>query len=251
MSEALPVFAIHGWAFNAAVFDSLAPILGIRGFSACDLAGHGRRRGETLGRDPEAVVRGLLEEAPSRAVWLGWSLGGLLALGAALAAPERVAALVLVSIGPAFSGGPDWPLGMPPERLERMSASLARDHEATVAEFLALSVVGSRHRGDALRAERDALACGGIAAKAALADGLALLAKIDHRTALPRIVMPALVLTGGRDRIVRPESARALAAGLSNARLHVIDDAGHVPFLSHPDEFGEALDDFLTAIADA
>lgn len=250
MNATLPLFAIHGWAFNAAVFDPLAATLETRRFSACDLAGHGRRHGEMLGRDPAAVVRRLLDEAPPRAIWLGWSLGGLLALGAALVAPRRVAALVLISIGPAFAGGPEWPPGMPRERLERMSAALARDPDATVAEFLGLTVVGSEHRGDALRAERDALARGGTADEAALADGLALLATIDHRATLPRIAAPTLVVTGDRDRIVGPEAAQALAAGLVHGRLRVIDGAGHAPFLSHPREFGVALQGFLADIGD-
>lgn len=250
MSTTPPVFAIHGWAFNAAVFEPLAAAFERDVFFSCDLAGHGRRRGETLGRDPDAIVRALLEKSPPRAVWLGWSLGGLLALGAALAAPERITALVLVATGPAFAAGPGWPLGVPRERLERMSAALTRDPEAMVAEFLALTVVASEHRGAVLQAERDALARGGTASASALADGLALLAAIDYRAALARIAAPALVIAGGRDRVVRPEAAEALAAGLLDSRLHLIDGAGHAPFLSHPLEFREVLRGFLATAAD-
>lgn len=250
MSEALPVFALHGWALNAAVFGPLGERLEGRRLIAPDLPGHGRRREEALGRDPAPLAARLLAEAPPRAVWLGWSLGSIIALAAALAAPKRVAALVLVAGTASFLARPDWPWGMPPGRLERMAEDLARDPEATVNELLTWQVRGNERGRRALDGLREALGERGRAGAAALADGLALLETMDYGAELGRIAAPVLVIAGGRDRLVRPQAARALAEALPAGRLVPIEGAAHAPFLSHPEAFGAALHEFLPALAD-
>ncbi|MGH8226083.1 MAG: alpha/beta fold hydrolase [Gammaproteobacteria bacterium] len=250
MTEPLPIFALHGWALNAAVFAPFGDRIAGRRLIAPDLPGHGRRREETLGRDPAALASRLLDEAPPRAVWLGWSLGSLLALAAASAAPERVAALVLVAGTASFIARPDWPQGMPRERLESMGADLVRDPEATVNDFLTWQVQANARGRKALRGLRQALAERGSASAAALADGLALLEIMDYRGELKSLKMPALAIAGGRDRLVRPQAARASAVGLPGGRFLMIEEAGHAPFLSHADEFHAALSDFLAALDD-
>ncbi|MGH8161657.1 MAG: alpha/beta fold hydrolase [Gammaproteobacteria bacterium] len=251
MSEPLPVFALHGWALNAAVFAPLLDDCAGRWVVTPDLPGHGSKRNESLGRDPGVVARRLLEEAPARAIWLGWSLGGLLSLAATLAAPERVAALVLVASTPCFVARPDWPAGMPRVRLEAMAAELARDPAATVDEFLTWQVHANTHGEAALRGLRTALAKRGGASPEALADGLALLEATDYRDRLAGIELPVLVIAGGRDRLVRPAAARATVERLPAGRLAPIAEAGHAPFLSHPIAFRVALADFLHALSDA
>ncbi|WP_242470152.1 alpha/beta fold hydrolase [Thiococcus pfennigii] len=82
---------LHGWGMNTGVWEGLPA-----GFAArvrehrIALPGHG---GSPLGAGPATLVDwadACLAAAPERAVWAGWSLGGLLALAAALRAPERV-----------------------------------------------------------------------------------------------------------------------------------------------------------------
>lgn len=246
-----PVFALHGWGLNAAVFAGLESCLAAREFTPADLPGHGARASESLGRDPASLVQRLLDEAPERAVWLGWSLGGTLALAAALAAPERVAALVIVAATPAFVARPDWPHGMPSAQLEKMAWELARDPEQTVKDFLALQVRPSAAGRAALGKLRKALAERGATDAQALADGLVLLEKMDYRAALARIEQPVLVVAGGRDRLVRPAAARAFAEALPNARLVLMEEAAHAPFLSHTERFCHEVSGFLAELPDA
>lgn len=240
-----PIFALHGWGFNAASFAPCGGMLGGRRLIAADLPGHGSRRAETLPQEPDALVADLLAAAPARAVWLGWSLGGLLALAAAATAPRRVAALVLVATAASFVARPDWRLGMPSARLERMGKQLQADPDGTVHDFLTLQVLASRDARRSLRQLRAALAARGSAAPAALAAGLELLRRLDLRRAASTIQIPALVVGGGRDRLVRPEAVRDLGARLAGAETVLFEDAGHVPFLSHRKEFSDLVSGFL------
>jgi len=247
-NEARPVFALHGWALNAAVFDPFAGSLAGRGLQVVDLPGHGSRRDEPLGRDADAVAEALLAHAPSRAVWLGWSLGGMLALAAAARRPERIGGLILVAAAPSFVARPGWPAGMPAGRLRRMAADLLEDPVRTVNDFLTLQVLSSASGRTALRGLRGALRDRGMAAPAALADGLTLLEQMDLRAALDTLEMPVLVAAGGRDRLVHPDAARALTEALPNGELALFDDAGHAPFLSHPAAFAARAGTFLDAV---
>jgi pimeloyl-[acyl-carrier protein] methyl ester esterase len=75
--------------------------------------------------------------------------------------------------------------------------------------------------------------------------GLARLRDSDLRRALPQLSVPALVVSGQRDRVIRPSAGRALASALPRARYVQIAGAAHAPFLSHPVQFLKALTGFL------
>jgi len=245
MSEALPIFALHGWGLNAATLATLADAFEGREFLAVDLPGHGVRRDEPFGRDVDVLVEGLLALAPPRAVWLGWSLGGMLALAAAAVAPERVAALVTVASSPSFVARSDWAQGMAAERLRRMASDLAADMKQTVDDFLTLQVLSSRGGRAALRQLQASLHDRGMASQQALDDGLHLLEVLDLRSRLSALVMPVLAMGGARDRLVRPAAIEALAVMLPHGRACVFEDAAHAPFLSHREEFVDRVTDFL------
>ncbi len=233
MAESAPIFAVHGWALNAAVFEPLGEDLAGRPLLAVDLPGHGMRRNELLGSDPAPLVARLLEQAPGRSIWLGWSLGGMLALGAALQAPERIEALVIVCAAASFICRPHWPRGMPREQLRRMAADLALAPREVVSNFLALQVLASPGARTALRGLHEALKKRGEASAQALGDGLRLLEIMDYSTVLGQLEVPVLVITGDRDRLVTPESAQALGDGLPHGRCVHFRQAAHVPFLTH------------------
>ena len=86
---------VHGAAERAALFDAVVPLLDGFDVVVPDRAGHGDRWEEgpgTLTRDARDLVA-LLDEEPATVV--GHSIGGIGAIGAALAAPGRVRALGL------------------------------------------------------------------------------------------------------------------------------------------------------------
>jgi len=242
-----PLVLWHGWGLNLRVFDSLRGALGSAGApwrtEAVDLPGHGLSPWRDEGSD--AVLARLVESLPHGCTLLGWSLGGQFALRAALAAPERVARLVLVGATPRFTAAAGWPQGLPPGALAQMQERLAEDYRRTVGEFLELQVRGSRDAAQAGAALRAALLRHGEAEPEALAAGLDWLARHDLRDTLARVRQPALVIAGQHDRVTPPAASEALAAALPRARYLQVARAAHAPFLSHPLEFLTALLGFL------
>lgn len=245
MPELLPVFALHGWGLNAATLAPLADAFEGRDFMPVDLPGHGARRDEPFGRDVNVLAEGLLAQAPPRAVWLGWSLGGMLALAAAATAPERVAALVTVASSPSFVARPGWPQGMPAERLRRMATDLSTDMQRTVNDFLTLQVMSSRGGRATLRQLQASLHERGMAGQQALDDGLHLLEALDLRPQAQGLQTPLLAMGGARDRLVRPAAVEALAGMAPQGEACVFEDAAHAPFLSHRETFAGRVNAFL------
>ena len=100
---------LHGWGLNAEVWRCIDEELSSHfTLHLVDLPGFGRSRGFgalSLADMAEAV----LQQAPDKAIWLGWSLGGLVASQIALTHPERVQALVTVASSPCFSARDEWP----------------------------------------------------------------------------------------------------------------------------------------------
>lgn len=248
---------IHGWGMNAAVWEALPEGLkaGLR-LHPIELPGHGANPLRSPGGGGpgllEAWADACLESAPAGAVWLGWSLGGLVALAAALNAarrrPGQIQGLILMTATPRFVQGPDWPAAMPSETLAQFHRGLLADPSGTLNRFLALQVRGSDQARETLRRLRQGLATRPPPDPAALALGLDLLAGQDLRQALPRLGLPTLWLFGSHDALVPPAVAGHIEGLLPGARTAVVPGAAHAPFLSHPAETTAIIHDFLDGL---
>jgi pimeloyl-[acyl-carrier protein] methyl ester esterase len=114
-----------------------------------------------------------------------------------------------------------------------------------VQRFLALQLHGSDHSRALLAEMRERLSSRRAPSTATLREAIALLKDCDLRDEAARIEQPALVVSGDRDTLALPGAGSFLAERLPNARFALIPGAAHVPFLSHADAFGAALDGFL------
>ena len=241
---------LHGWSANLGVWAALAASLARRfRVIAVDLPGHGKSDWDATASSPAAQawrVAATLAPLTERYALIGWSLGGQFALDLAAAMPAPIERLVLVNTTPRFLAAPGWPFGAPPALLQRLATRLARGQADAVAEFHQLQVRGNSPRTAArvLKSLDGALASHGTAQPAALAHGLERLRDADLRPALPMVRVPALVVTGSHDRIIRPAASRALAA-LAGARYMEFAGAAHAPFLSHPAKFTQLMQGFL------
>ncbi len=132
---------LHGWGLNAEIWHCIREELASHfTLHLVDLPGFGRSRGYgALSLDE--MAQQVLDAAPQNAVWLGWSLGGLVASQIALSQPERVKALVTVASSPCFSAQEEWP-GIKPDVLAGFQQQLSEDFQRTVERFLALQTMG-------------------------------------------------------------------------------------------------------------
>jgi pimeloyl-[acyl-carrier protein] methyl ester esterase len=242
---------LHGWSLNLRVWDPLVRQLAPRyRIITVDLPGHGGSDWDPKASSPAAQawrVHETLAPLTQRYCLLGWSLGGQVALDLAAALPAPIERLVLIATTPRFLAGPGWRCGTPRAQLARLIHRLYANSARAVNDFLALSARGSAPRTAAHVEQvlRRALKSDGWAHPAALASGLARLRDTDLRAGLARIDVPALVMCGQRDRIVRAVATRALARRLADAHYIEIRGAAHAPFLSHTRQCARHVREFL------
>jgi pimeloyl-[acyl-carrier protein] methyl ester esterase len=261
-----PLVLIHGWGMHAGVFDGLAERLSTRHtLHLVDLPGHGRSRSDAIPLTLDACVDAIAADTPS-APWLGWSLGGLLALHAAARIPAQATALVMLCALPCFVRSPDWPYAVDADVFQQFASNLAHDHRATLERFLALETLGSEHAAVELRLLRSQVFVHGEPLPQALVDGLRLLECSDLRATLPQLRVSSLWIAGRRDRLSDWRAMQAAAALAPHRDVQVsrahdaqerppqahylrIEGAAHAPFLTHADEVAAAILDFLDASA--
>jgi len=229
---------------NAHVFDALANMLAndfdVRAF---DLPGHG-------GRDALAdnTLQGwaddLAGQLPDSAMLLGWSLGGQVAMRAALDHPHKITRLVLLASTPKFVATADWERGMAMADLADFGAALLADPEATLLRFLSLQTRGMVGQKTLLQQLRQTLLAAPVARGEALASGLAILRDTDLRAELPRLKQPTLVLHGALDTLTPPAAGAWLAGTLPAAQHVEFDRAAHAPHLSHGEDVAAAIGRF-------
>ncbi len=238
---------IHGWGLHGGIWDEFVPLLETDFRVTCvDLPGHGRSdwQGETT---LDAMVDALLDALPRPAAWLGWSLGGLLASRAAVVQPARVNALVMLASTPCFVRRPGWQSAMLPALLDTFAAELQADYSRTLNRFLSLQVRGSAQANQALKILRGKLLAHGEPSTAALQAGLDILRSSDLREQVCAIQCPVMLLMGERDTLVPVNAGRESANLFPDARLEVVEGAGHAPFISQPDVVATLVRDFLQA----
>ena len=243
-----PLVLLHGWAMHGGIF---APLVGRLSaqfeLHLVDLPGHGHSRGSALSIDPAPCAAALIGQLP-RAPWLGWSLGGLVAMHAAMAEASSVTGLVAVAASPRFVAAPDWPHGVDASVFAQFGEGLARDYRGTVDRFLALEAQGSDHMRDELRLLRERVYARGEPDPGVLVEGLAVLENQDLRAALARLAVPSLWIAGRRDRLVTWQAMQAAAALCPDGHFSCVAGGGHAPFLTHADAVASSVIDFVEGL---
>lgn len=191
----------------------------------------------------DALDGGDPQQFPEGAVLIGWSLGGMLAIRAALAHPGAVSALVLLATSARLVADGDYP-GADARQIETMRRRLRRDPHRMLRDFFQRAAPPDTPDADVA----DAMA--GVAAQAFTADqldaGLARLADEDLRDQLAALRVPTLVVHDEGDAIIPVEQARRLAAAIPSATLQLTSGRGHLLPVVAPDIVADSVNTFLT-----
>ncbi len=248
-----PLLLLHGFGGSSESWGkSLLERLSIgRRVIAVDLPGHGK---SDVPAEPgrfafAAIVSDLADlldvlEVAS-AVWVGYSMGGRLALGAGLFLPDRVSRLVLESASPG--------LATDQERTERRSSDelLARRIESSdigsfVREWEDLPLFATQGKlAPEVRAElRSRRLTNRPEALAACLRGLGTGMQPSLWEAMEHVAAPTLLIAGAEDQKFVRTNERMLDA-LPAARLEVVPEAGHAVHLEQPEAWQSAVESFV------
>lgn len=236
-----PLVMLHGWAMHSGIWRQFARQLAQRRQVIClDLPGHGRSA-ELESFDLPTIANALLDAIPvNRFSILGWSLGATVALEMAARFPDRVQSLSLLAGNPKFVKSFGWP-GVRAEVLDGFAGQLGEDARLTLQRFLGLQVQGLPDSRQLLQQLRFAVHECDAPAINALQGGLHILKYSDLRKALAGLRCPITVVQGDKDTLIPLQTAQSIKKLNPRVDLHVLENAGHVPFLSHSHQLCEII----------
>jgi len=236
----IPVVILHGWAMHGGMMEPLCEALVDRcTMHVVDLPGHGYSRESTLPLEPSACAQAIAERTPG-ALWIGWSLGGLIAMTGALEHPQHVRGLGVICGTPKFSRDENWLYGSDPRLVRQLADDLETDYHATLERFIALEAMGSPDPRAELRHLRSLMFTRGEPNMRVLQEGIRILETTDRRADLASLSVPNTWIAGHRDRLV-PPPAMAWSAEQASGRYVEIAHAGHAPFFGYANDVGNAL----------
>ncbi|HEY5988318.1 MAG TPA: alpha/beta hydrolase [Streptosporangiaceae bacterium] len=262
------IVCVHGLGGSAVNWTAIGPLLASSyRVIAPDLAGHGLTQSGGRGADVSAnrvlLDRFITATSDGPVILMGNSMGGMIAVLEATAAPDAVAGLILIDPAlPLGTARPDplvaaiFALFITPG-LGRMAAARRRrvspaelvantlavccvDVSRVGADIVAHHVELARQRSAFTNADRDfAAAVRSVLTTAGYTRGRA------YRRGIRSITCPLLLVHGARDRLVPVAAARSAARANPSWSLAVLPDVGHVPQLEAPQQTWRVITEWL------
>ncbi len=245
---------LHGWGLNSAIWSPFIDQLIKRrpdvSIHLLDLPGYGRLADKIMPESLSELAQSVINRAPDSAIWVGWSLGGMVALQAALEQAEtRISGLQLIGTCACFVQKEDWPHGVDAAVFQKFADELSNDYKQALSMFLILQS-GANKGARALAKYAHGQICEfPDPSPSTLQAGINCLAKSDLRQALQQnwsANMPVQIVNGLLDRVANPEGVSALAQTLSADLLTL--KTGHAPFLTNPEEVLSGLESLIAKV---
>ncbi|HEV8312509.1 MAG TPA: alpha/beta fold hydrolase [Burkholderiaceae bacterium] len=239
----VPVVLAHALGLDLSMWDGLAAELGkSHPVLRYDHRGHG---GSAVPAGPYALddlvddaARLIREWGRGPVVFIGLSMGGMVAQGLAIRHPELVKRVVLANTAAQY---PDAAKAAWTQRI----AAVQQGGMAAVADM-----VVQRYLHEGFRNANPGVAQG-LREQILRSDAAGYVAScyavmsVDWLEQLSKVQCPALVIAGAHDVGATPAMAQAIAQAIPGATLKVFDDASHLSVAEQPQAFADAVKAFI------
>lgn len=169
-------------------------------------------------------------------VFVGLSIGGLIAQALAARHPDLLKAVVISNSAAKLGTAESWQTRIDAVRAHGLAGIAEAVMERWFAPAFRNSPAVAPWRNMMIRTPEE----GYVAACGALAGA-------DQTEATRALRLPALVIAGGEDGSTPPDLVRATAALIPGAAFHIIPGTGHLPCVENPAAYAAVLTPFLKA----
>jgi 3-oxoadipate enol-lactonase len=245
-----PVVLLHGYPFDRSLWtEQVARFANRYRFVTPDLRGHGDSdvgEGVATMDAMAADVAALMDSLNiSRAILGGLSMGGYVTLAFYRNFPARVKALVLADTRP--QADTEEGKQIRAQQVEQvMAKGMSPIVDAMLPKLLSPETVSKRP--EVVKRIRDMMFQTKPAGAAAALQGMA--CRYDQTELLSKINVPTLIVVGREDAITPVQDSERMHEAITGSRLVIIENAGHVSNVEQPEEFNQALGDFLASISE-
>jgi pimeloyl-ACP methyl ester carboxylesterase len=246
--QGTPIVFLHPWTTNGYIwYFQIFPFARTNQVIAIDHRGHGRSDKPTSGYSIEnhaSDVAAVLDTLKiDKAILVGNSIGGMIAMQFTLDHPDRVIGDFILSSGTGLGEG------MPKE----VSAAFKSNYEATFGALLdgTVSAKTRRDRPEVIEVMKSHFLAQSNFPRhvfdSSFADPKGVF-NWNIKNRLSSIKVPTVVYAGEEDQATPVAANQFLADNIPGAKLHVIKDVGHFFQLEKPLEFNAALKEFVSTL---
>lgn len=193
-------------------------------------------------KDPlKTLFQSIVDQAPTQAHWVGWSLGATVALAAAQQSPANIESMVLISPTPSFVTRSDWQHGFERSTFERLLRLTTKRYEIGTKQFLKLQAPDLPDESfeknlTTLLQHRPT--------DEALKIGFKVLCDTDLRLGLENIQTLTKIIAASQDKIIPPTASKHIADCLPNASFATVGRC-HASPLSDPQLLAKTIANFV------
>lgn len=223
------------WRHQVAAFQSSYKIVLFDhvGAGKSDMAAYSPRRYSSLYSYAEDLLELCAQLKLSQVILIGHSVSGMVSLLAALVDPSRFKQLIFLGASPRYVNEPDTNYigGFEQSDLDALYAAMSTNYYAWVSGFAPIAM-GNPEKPELAIEFANTLA----AIRPDIAQAVArVIFQSDHRTELPKLKVPAVILQSNNDVAVPLVVGEYLAKKLPQSKLININAQGHLPHISAPE----------------
>ncbi|MHB1867633.1 MAG: alpha/beta fold hydrolase [Nitrososphaerales archaeon] len=231
------VVFVHGACENSSFWNHQRILSDRYRIITLDLPGHGKSEpmdGEILVKNYSDVVSEFVAKTcPEKAVLVGHSMGGAIALLNLIEHRDNLKGAVIVSAGAK--------LGVLPSIREGLRARF----EETVKSVVGPRQFSSKTNLDTIRfVTNEILKCNSYVA----ASDYDACNSFDVRQKLRSINLPVLIMVGEEDKMTPVPGSTYLKDNIPKAKIVILRDASHLPMIERPADFNRHLNEFLMTL---
>ncbi len=233
------IVLLHGWAMPPAIFKPLVKRLSYKfDFIIPKFPGdigHAYRDEASL----QDFAQSILQQVRHKAIWLGWSFGGLLAMQIAKSQPKLVESLIMVTSNLKYVQDESWEYGIKSEVLAGFFQDLQNNYNKTISQFLGLQTMYASNQRDLIK-DLKSITLDRPAIESLMAQ-LKLLQTTDLRQDIKNIPHNTLWIMGDKDMLVPYNAGLAASKLMTQSKVKIIKNSGHLPFWTQPQEFDNEI----------
>jgi 3-oxoadipate enol-lactonase len=245
MSMTSTLVFLHGLGGSGRIWEKqrrhFEPLIDVLAWTAPGYGGRPLPDPLTFDTLSDALLADLDERGTGKAILVGHSLGGMLAQTVVARAPDRVAALGLISTSPAFGD----PKGEFQQKFIRARLDPLDEGKsmAEIAVPATAAMIGENPDREAIALAEEALAATPETTYRAYID---LLGTFDARATLSSIACPTFIAVGEHDKASPPIVSEKMSQKVAGSHYEFFPTVGHMLPFEQPEAFNHALEAFLT-----
>ncbi len=228
---------VHGACENSSFWNHQKSLSDRYRVLTLDLPSHGKSKPMIglvqLRRYAEIVTEFITKKCPEKAVLVGHSMGGAIALLNAIEHPENLKGVVLVATGAKLGVLPSIREGLRTRFVETVKSVVGPRQFASTTNLEVVRFVTNeimKCKGEIASADYEA--CNGF----------------DVRQRLRTISIPTLIIVGEEDKMTPVTWSTYMKENIPKSKLVIVKEASHLPMLERPADFNRHLSEFVLSL---